>query len=134
MTLDEIEQEVMHIKAEGCAKVVEDYKINGLLMSYFYEQKEMKMKQLIQRFVANLNYIMRKRNMHAKDLFAEFQRKTGMSHTLFKSNMLYTESYYCEENLLTTAMTVSFLLNLNPTDMLYHDMEYLSTKNMISTW
>ena len=134
LTMDEIDQEIIAIKQEGHSQVIEDIKVKDLIKTYFFQQKELKVNHIIKNITKNIKYIMRERNMNFAKLYEEVKRKTGQDNYMFKSQLLVSEDYYIDENILHTTIVLAFTFNVSPWDMMFHDMEYLSSKNLLSTF
>ncbi len=134
LTIDEIQQEIINIQQEGGPKFLEDRRIQELLKSYYYDQRELKISSLAKILVKNLNYILKKRNMTLNDLAAEIRRKSGGLESVYKNKDLLTPEYYRTDNIMSFAIDFGFGLNINPWDLLFHDLEYLISKNMLSTF
>ena len=134
ISIDEVEQEVINIKREGAPKLIEDRKIYELLQAYYYEQKGNKLNFLAKNLTRNVSFILKKRNMSMHDFASELQRKSGTSLPLYKSKELLKPEFYREDNVLSYAFDFAFGLNLSPWDLLFHDVEYLISKNMLSTF
>ena len=134
LTIDEIEQEIINIKQEGAPKFLEEKRVRDLLMSYYYDQRELKINGMAKTLVKNLNYILKKRNMTLKDLAGEIHRKSGSLEAMYKNKDLLTFEYYRADNILSFAIDFGYGLNINPWDLLFHDVEYLIAKNMLSTF
>jgi hypothetical protein len=134
MTLDEIEQEVINIKREGASKLIEDRRIYDLLQSYYYDQKDNKLNFLSKNLTKNVTFILKKRNMTMVDFARELERKSGSSLAIYKSRELLKPEFYRADNLLSYAFDFAFGLNVSPWDLLFHDVEYLISKNMLSTF
>lgn len=134
MTLDEIEEEIINIKREGSAKIIEDRRIEDLLRSYYYEQKTNKVFGLAKSLTKNVNYLLKRRNMTLNDFAAELVRKAGGIDTVYKNKDLLTPEFYRADNILAYAIDFGFGLNVSPWDLLFHDVEYLISKNMMSTF
>jgi len=132
--MDEIDQEIIAIKQEGHSQVIEDIKVKDLIKTYFFQQKELKVNHIIKNITKNIKYIMRERNMNFAKLYEEVKRKTGQDNYMFKSQLLVSEDYYIDENILHTTIVLAFTFNVSPWDMMFHDMEYLSSKNLLSTF
>jgi hypothetical protein len=132
LTIDEIEQEIINIRQEGGPKFLEDRRIQELLKSYYYDQRELKINSLSKTLVKNLIYILKKRNMTLKDLAGEISRKSGGLETVYRNKDLLTSEYYRCDNIMTFAIDFGFGLNINPWDLLFYDLEYLISKNMLS--
>lgn len=134
MTIDEIEKEIINIKQEGGPRVIEDKKIYELLQMYYYEQKDNKMTFLAKTLTKNVSFILKKRNMTMKDFAIELERKSGQTSNIYRSNEMLKPEYYRTDNLLGYAFDFAFALNISPWDLLFHDVEYLISKNMLSTF
>lgn len=134
LTIDEIEQEIINIKREGAPKFVEEKRVRDLLTSYYYDQRELKINGMAKTLVKNLNFILKKRNMTLKDLAEEINRKSGSLASMYKNKDLLTFQYYRSDNILSFAIDFGYGLNINPWDLLFHDVEYLISKNMLSTF
>jgi len=133
LTMDEIDQEIISIKQEGNSQLIEDIKVKNLIQTYFFQQKELKVKY-IKNVTQNIKFIMREKNMNFSKLYEEVKRKTGQDNYMYKSNLLVSEDYYIDENILHTTLVLAFTFNVSPWDMMFHDMEYLSSKNLLSTF
>ncbi len=134
MTIDEIEQEVINIKREGSAKVIEDRKIQDLMQSYYYDQKDKKVYFLAKTLTKNLNFILKVRNMTLNDLASEMNRKSSVLESIYKNKDLLTPEYYRHDNVVSFAIDFGFALNISPWDLLFYDVEYLMSKNMLGTF
>jgi hypothetical protein len=134
MSLDEIEKEVINIKSEGSAQVIEDKKIFHLMQSYYYDQRDNKLKFLSSNLTKNVIWLLKRRNMTMLDFGDELKRKSAQYNPMYKSNDLLKEEYYRADNILPMAIDFGFGLNVNPWDLLFHDCEYLFTKNLLSTF
>ncbi len=134
MTIDEIEQEVINIKREGAPKLIEDRKVNDLLQSYYYDQRDNKLTFLAKTLTKNVSFILKKRNMTMTDFARELERKSGNTSNVYKSKELLKPEFYRMDNLLGYAFDFAFGLNISPWDLLFHDVEYLISKNMLSTF
>jgi hypothetical protein len=134
LTMDEIDQEIISIKQEGNSQLIEDIKVKNLIQTYFFQQKELKVKYIIKNVTQNIKFIMREKNMNFSKLYEEVKRKTGQDNYMYKSNLLVSEDYYIDENILHTTLVLAFTFNVSPWDMMFHDMEYLSSKNLLSTF
>jgi hypothetical protein len=134
MSIDEIEQEVINIKREGNSQVIEDKKIFNLLQTYYYDQRDNKLKYLAKNLTKNVDWLLKRRNMTMGDFANELKRKSGLYNPLYRSNDLLKEEYYRADNILGLAIDFGFGLNVNPWDLLFHDCEYLFTKNLLSTF
>lgn len=134
LTLDEIEQEFIAIRQEGNSQVIEDIKVKNLVQSYFFQQKELKINFIIKNITRNLKFLMNQKDMTFAKLYEEVKRKTGQDNYMYKSHLLVSEDYYIDENILHTAMVLAFTFNVSPWDLMFHDVEYLSVKNLLSTF
>lgn len=134
LTIDEIEQEIINIKREGNARVIEDKKIRDLMLSYYYDQKESKLNILAKTLTKNVSFILKKRNMSMLDYARELERKSGNCNSINKSKDLLQPEFYRIDNILIYAFDFAFALNISPWDLLFHDVEYLISKNMLSTF
>jgi len=134
LTIDEIEQEIINIRQEGGPKFLEDRRIQELLKSYYYDQRELKINSLAKTLVKNITYILKRRNMTLNDFAAEISRKSGGLENMYKNKDLLTYEYYRTDNIMSYAIDFGFGLNINPWDLLFHDVEYLISKNMLSTF
>ena len=134
MTIDEIEQEVINIKREGSPKLIEDRKIYDLMQSYYYDQRDNKLNFLAKNLTKNVSLILKKRNMTMVDFARELERKSGSSLSIYKSKELLKPEFYRMDNLFGYAFDFAFGLNISPWDLLFHDVEYLISKNMLSTF
>lgn len=134
MTIDEIEEEIINIKREGSAKLIEDKKIEDLLRGYYYDQKASKIFTLAKTLTKNVNYILKRRNMSLNDFASELVRKAGGIEGIYKNKDLLTPEFYRADNILAFAIDFGFGLNVSPWDLLFHDVEYLVSKNMLSTF
>jgi hypothetical protein len=134
LTIDEIEQEIINIRREGSPKFLEDRKIQELLKSYYYDQRDLKVNSMAKTLVKNLSYILKRRNMTLNDLASEMTRKSGGLEGIYKNRELLTPEYYRTDNILSFAIDFGFALNVSPWDLVFHDVEYLISKNMLSTF
>lgn len=134
ITIDEIEAEVINIKREGNAQVIEDRKIRELLTTYYYDQKDLKLQAMAKTLTKNVSYILERRNMTMRDLSDEFTRKTGLVDAPYRSKTVLNVQYYRNDNIFNIAMDFAFALNVSPWDLLFHDVEYLMKKNMLGTF
>jgi hypothetical protein len=134
MTIDEIEREIINIKQQGGPRVIEDKKIHELLQMYYYEQKDIKMTFLAKTLTKNVSFILKKRNMSMGDFATELERKSGQIGNVYRSKEMLKPEYYRTDNLLGYAFDFAFGLNISPWDLLFHDVEYLISKNMLSTF
>jgi hypothetical protein len=134
MTIDEIEQEIINIKREGAPKLIEDKKIHELLQAYYYDQKDNKLNFLTKNLTRNVSAILKKRNMTMADFARELERKSGNTSNVYKSKEMLKPEYYRTDNVLGYAFDFAFALNVSPWDLLFHDVEYLISKNMLSTF
>jgi hypothetical protein len=134
MTIDEIEREIINIKQQGGPRVIEDKKIQELLQMHYYEQKDIKMTFLAKTLTKNVSFILKKRNMTMGDFATELERKSGQTGNVYRSKEMLKPEYYRMDNLLGYAFDFAFALNISPWDLLFHDVEYLISKNMLSTF
>jgi hypothetical protein len=132
MTIDEIEREIINIKEQGGPRVIEDKKIQELLQMHYYEQKDIKMTFLAKTLTKNVSFILKKRNMTMGDFAIELERKSAQIGTMYRSKEMLKPEYYRTDNLLGYAFDFAFALNISPWDLLFHDVEYLISKNMLS--
>ena len=131
MTIDEIEREIINIKQQGGPRVIEDKKIQELLQMHYYEQKDIKMTFLAKTLTKNVSFILKKRNMTMGDFATELERKSGQTGNVYRSKEMLKPEYYRMDNLLGYAFDFAFALNISPWDLLFHDVEYLISKNML---
>ena len=134
MTIDEIEREIINIKQQGGPRVIEDKKIQELLQMHYYEQKDIKMTFLAKTLTKNVSFILKKRNMTMGDFATELERKSGQTGNVYRSKEMLKPEYYRMDNLLGYAFDFAFALNISPWDLLFHDVEYLISKNKLSTF
>lgn len=134
LTLDEIDQEVINIKKEGYPQVIEERKVMEVMLSYFSDQKENKIKFLARNLTRNVSWILKHRNMNMPDLARELQRKAGMVSSVYATNSVLQEDFYRHDNLLNIAIDFGFALNISPWDLLFHDVEHLFSKNLLSSF
>jgi hypothetical protein len=132
MTIDEIEQEVVNIKSEGAPKLIEDRKIYDLMQTYYYDQRDAKITFLAKNLTKNVTLILKNRNMSMMDFAKELERKSGQKQIIYRSRELLKPEFYRTDNLLSYAVDFGFALNVSPWDLIFHDVEYLISKNMLS--
>ena len=72
--------------------------------------------------------------MTLNDLASEMTRKSGGLEGIYKNRELLTPEYYRTDNILSFAIDFGFALNVSPWDLVFHDVEYLISKNMLSTF